>query len=696
MNMTMKKYPLILLMLLLPAQWVFAETFALRSYYPAPYGAYQRLRLVPRAAFTGTSCPVGSLYVNTDDNDIIYYCNADDADGEWAPLPGVWTQNGDNIYLTDVSAPETKMVGIGTDIPELKLTLANDGGIIAHGEFGVDAALITFGGGARLIWYPRKAALLAGEVTGAQWDDANIGDYAVAFGLDNEVDGDKSVVAGGSTNRAATQSSVVAGGTNNEILSAGLSGEYAAIVGGDQNAIQGGTYSIIGGGGSNTITDAVFAVIGGGLQNSASANQAAIVGGAGNQIMMGSTYATIGGGQGNVITNNSLYSTIAGGHNNSIDGAQYGTIVGGGNADPALGNKVRADYALIIGGANNLASGIAALVGGGDSNTANGNYSTVIGGQGNTASGDWSSVFGGRSNTASGLFSVVGGGQNNSATNNYAAVGGGLWNLASGQYSFVGGGEHNTASGDYSVAAYGAYNEAAGEYSWAGGRHMRALGDHTFVWGYSETNDVDVTQDDAFIIYSADVGIGTITPQAKVHVDGSVQIDNGSLILTSAAPPGSVTLKRDPASKVIGRDLAEIFETTDEVEVGDVVVLDEEHPLKLRKSFQSNDQKVAGIVSQSPGLLFEGHQLQVFAQPFQNGHRAPVALSGRVRCKVSLENGPIRAGDLLTSSSTAGHAMKATGGRQAAGTIVGKALEAFEGGPDGETTGFLTVLVTLQ
>jgi hypothetical protein len=52
-----------------------------------------------------------------------------------------------------------------------------------------------------------------------------------------------------------------------------------------------------------------------------------------------------------------------------------------------------------------------------------------------------------------------------------------------------------------------------------------------------------------------------------------------------------------------------------------------------------------------------------------------VALSGRVPVKISAENGPVVPGDLLTSSSIPGIAMKAT----AKGPIVGKALEPYNG-----------------
>ncbi|MCK9994433.1 MAG: hypothetical protein Dbin4_02953, partial [Alphaproteobacteria bacterium] len=66
----------------------------------------------------------------------------------------------------------------------------------------------------------------------------------------------------------------------------------------------------------------------------------------------------------------------------------------------------------------------------------------------------------------------------------------------------------------------------------------------------------------------------------------------------------------------------------------------------------------------------------------------PLALSGRVPVKVSAENGPIKPGDLLTTSSTPGHAMRCESGCH--GAIVAESLGFLESG-----TGTLTAMVML-
>jgi hypothetical protein len=60
-------------------------------------------------------------------------------------------------------------------------------------------------------------------------------------------------------------------------------------------------------------------------------------------------------------------------------------------------------------------------------------------------------------------------------------------------------------------------------------------------------------------------------------------------------------------------------------------------------------------------------------------------------CKVDAEFGAIVPGDLLTTSPTPGHAMKATDPLRAFGALFGKALQRLSSG-----RGLLPILVTLQ
>jgi hypothetical protein len=139
-----------------------------------------------------------------------------------------------------------------------------------------------------------------------------------------------------------------------------------------------------------------------------------------------------------------------------------------------------------------------------------------------------------------------------------------------------------------------------------------------------------------------------------------------------------------------GSDLAEPFQiTTAEKEVakGAVLVIDEAAPGHLKMSDQSYDTRVAGVVSGANGIN-PGIQMQ--QQGLVEGGRN-VALTGRVYVQADASNGPIKPGDLLTSSTVPGHAMRVSDHARAQGAILGKAMTGLK---DGE--GMVLVLVTLQ
>jgi hypothetical protein len=71
--------------------------------------------------------------------------------------------------------------------------------------------------------------------------------------------------------------------------------------------------------------------------------------------------------------------------------------------------------------------------------------------------------------------------------------------------------------------------------------------------------------------------------------------------------------------------------------------------------------------------------------------RLPISLVGKVCCMVDAAFGAIKIGDLLTTSSTVGHAMKAADPTKAYGAVIGKAL-----GPLSEGIGLIPILVALQ
>jgi len=155
--------------------------------------------------------------------------------------------------------------------------------------------------------------------------------------------------------------------------------------------------------------------------------------------------------------------------------------------------------------------------------------------------------------------------------------------------------------------------------------------------------------------------------QGNVHVTGSLTVD-GDIILSNA-------------------DYAEDFDVAEaeEIEPGTVMVLGEEG--SLQPSQHAYDKRVAGVVSGAgdyrPGIVLDKQQSQ--------GHRKPIALLGKVFCKVDAGYAPIEVGDLLTTSDTPGQAMKAIDPSRALGTVIGKALRPLK-----EGQGLIPILIALQ
>jgi hypothetical protein len=147
-----------------------------------------------------------------------------------------------------------------------------------------------------------------------------------------------------------------------------------------------------------------------------------------------------------------------------------------------------------------------------------------------------------------------------------------------------------------------------------------------------------------------------------------------------------------------GADFAENFDisvaettalaTTTKVEAGMVVSIDPANPGKLQLSARSYDRRVAGIISGAGGV--KPGMMMSQAGTLADGQH-PVALTGRVYCWVDASQGAIEPGDLLTSSATPGHAMKAVDPAKAQGAIIGKAMTGLK-----EGKGLVLVLVTLQ
>lgn len=346
-------------------------------------------------------------------------------------------------------------------------------------------------------------------------------------------------------------------------------------------------------------------------------------------------------------------------------------------------------------------------------------YGTVGGGSRNQSGNDSGTLHDAR-------FSIVGGGFENTASGEYSAVGGGRDNIASGTSSVVAGGDTNIASGWRATVPGGVGNVAAGEHSFAAGRRAKALHNGSFVW--ADAHDADFVSDAAneFLVRAYNGvkivrGASTYSAsQSALQVDQAaaaeagwfyvMNISNPYTVLKVAKDPGAPSTFIDGVDRtaagaetrrfhidkngtyVAGSDFAESLPVAGDpvgYEPGDVLVISLARPGGVEKCSRPYDGRVLGVYSTRPGFLGADKDgvTEVAAD------EAPVAVLGIVPVKASAENGPIQPGDLLTTSSTPGHAMRCTGLEQCFGRTLGKALEAL---PEGQDTGVIRVLVTLE
>lgn len=172
---------------------------------------------------------------------------------------------------------------------------------------------------------------------------------------------------------------------------------------------------------------------------------------------------------------------------------------------------------------------------------------------------------------------------------------------------------------------------------------------------------------------AGNVGIGTTAPIAKLHVAGDGKVT------------GNLTVDGNIAAKY--QDVAEWVPAVQALPPGTVVTLNRSQSNVVEASSKAYDTRVAGVVSEKPGLAL-GEQAD---------NKLLIATTGRVRIKVDATHAPIEIGDLLVTSEREGIAMKSVpvnvGGVEMhrPGTLIGKALEPLAKGQ-----GEILVLLSLQ
>lgn len=112
------------------------------------------------------------------------------------------------------------------------------------------------------------------------------------------------------------------------------------------------------------------------------------------------------------------------------------------------------------------------------------------------------------------------------------------------------------------------------------------------------------------------------------------------------------------------------------VKEGDLIRLT---PSGYKKTTNAYDASIFGVVTDNPSVSFENKSIT---------NAKSVISSGKVYVNVSAHNGPIKKGDVLTTSPIVGYAQKATEN----GYVIGTAAEDFNANKNSDTGKILVVL----
>jgi fibronectin-binding autotransporter adhesin len=161
--------------------------------------------------------------------------------------------------------------------------------------------------------------------------------------------------------------------------------------------------------------------------------------------------------------------------------------------------------------------------------------------------------------------------------------------------------------------------------------------------------------------------------------NGSGNVNIGANIMPTANATANIGSATSSFNTIFAKatsaqyaDLAEKYTADAEYASGTVVVFGGTHEVTVDAT--DADRKVAGVVSTNPSYIMNGG--------LEGEHVATVALTGRVPCQVV---GTVRKGDMMV---TAGNGKARSEADPRVGTVIGKALEDFDG-----TEGIIEVVV---
>lgn len=188
-----------------------------------------------------------------------------------------------------------------------------------------------------------------------------------------------------------------------------------------------------------------------------------------------------------------------------------------------------------------------------------------------------------------------------------------------------------------------------------------------------------------------------------VHVEGATSLHDvmiaGRLELTGGISLGgdldvkgqakiAGDLEVDGDIQLPDKDIAERFTVADEsvCPPGTVMIIGEGGSLVPCE--RQYDRRVVGVVAGASTLRTA---ITLGADPAAKTAGANIALIGTAYCRVDADIAPIEVGDLITTSATAGHGMKAADPARSFGAVIGKALAPLNAG-----LGLVPIVLALQ
>jgi hypothetical protein len=233
-------------------------------------------------------------------------------------------------------------------------------------------------------------------------------------------------------------------------------------------------------------------------------------------------------------------------------------------------------------------------------------------------------------------------------------------------------------------SAYGVWGRSTSGFAGAFDGAVRISGDSSHGKPFLQVHE---TQDGDYARIQLQVASRPLWHVSVGGADNSLVFYNSTnSIVTSISESGTLTTR--VLTITGGADIAEPFAMSQpDLPKGAVVVIDEDNAGHLTLSREAYDKRVAGVISGAggvnPGLSLSQHGVMEGSQH--------VALTGRVYVQADATSGTISPGDLLTTSTTPGHAMKTAEPSRAHGAILGKAMTCLKDGK-----GLVLVLVALQ